>query len=145
MIKKIIGGILVIGVIGIVLGGGSDETSTSESSEEVQSSRCIAVNDSDLITSLYFDDGFEVQNVYAVKSNDFELAHYISAEIINSGNLGIDGEVITWLAAGELDDISYLEGVGGFGEEYSTWGSGNQNKQGSAYDDGYSESRDCVK
>jgi hypothetical protein len=110
-----------------------------------QTSRCIAVNDSDLITSLYFGDGFEVQNVYAVKSNDFKLAHYISAEIINSRNLGIDGEVITWLAAGELDDISYLEGVGGFGEVYSSWGSANQNKQGSAYDDGYSESRDCVK
>jgi len=145
MIKKIVGGILVIGVIGIVLGGGSDETLTSESVEETQSSRCIVVNDSDLITSLYFGDGFELQNVYAVKSNDFELAHFISAEVINSRNLGIDGEVITWLAAGELDDISYLEGVGGFGEEYSSWGSANQNKQGSAYDDGYSESRDCVK
>ena len=136
---------LIFSLLLIVACGSSEETSTSESSEEVQSSRCIAVNDSDLITSLYFGDGFEVQNVYAVKSNDFELAHYISAEIINSGNLGIDGEVITWLAAGELDDISYLEGVGGFGEEYSTWGSSNQNKQGSAYDDGYSESRDCVK
>ena len=94
MIKKIIGGILVIGVIGIVLGGGSDETSTSESSEEVQSSRCIAVNDSDLITSLYFDDGFEVQNVYAVKSNDLE-------KDLKKGDfvyVGIEdvGEVIPW-------------------------------------------------
>ena len=57
----------------------------------------------------------------------------------------MDEEVITWLAAGELDDISYLEGVGGFGEAYSTWGSGVTDKKGSAYDDGYSESRDCVK
>ena len=145
MIKKLVGGILIIGVVGAVLGLGSDETSTTEPAEETQSSRCIAVNDSDLITSLYYGDGFEVQNVYAVKSNDFELAHFISAETINSGSNGIDGEVITWLAAGELNDISYLEGVGGFGEEYSSWGSAIENKQGSAYDDGYSESRDCVK
>jgi hypothetical protein len=145
MIKKIVGGILVIGVIGVVLGGGSDETSTSEPVEEVQSSRCIAVSSS-LLTTLSEGDGFDLKNGYAVKSNDWEdNVYYVSAEFTNSGSLGVDGEVITWWLFGELDSPDLIEGIGGFGEEYSTWGASNQNKKGSPYDDGYSDSRDCVK
>ena len=145
MIKKLIGGVLVIGVIGVVLGG--DDTSTNSNPnapETTQASRCEKV-ESTFLTELASNDGFDLINGYAVKSNDLSNAYYVSAEFINSGALGIDGEVASWLVGGDLSSPSYIEGVGGFGEEYSSWASGITDKQGSPYDDGYSESRDCVK
>jgi len=144
MIKKLIGGILVIGVIGVVLGGGSDDTPTTSSEPVQETSRCVNAP-SELLNTISEGDGFQLKNGKAVKSSAFAQAYYVSAEFTNSGNLGIDGEVGTWLVAGELNDYSYIEGVGGYGEEYSSWGSNITDKQGSAYDDGYSESRDCVK
>ena len=144
MIKKVVGGILIIGVIGVVLGGGSDETSSQDSTSETVPSRCVNAPN-ELLNTISDGDGFQLKNGKAVKSTAFAQAYYVSAEFTNSGNLGIDGEVGTWLVAGELNDYSYIEGVGGFGEEYSSWGSGITDKQGSAFDDGYAESRDCVK
>jgi len=151
MIKKLIkfGGILVVvSVVASVFLGGDDTSSNSSSTPDTTQatpvSRCSNVGSS-LLKTLYEGDGFELINGKSVKSNDFSNARYVSAEFTNSGSLGIDGEVGTWLVAGEIASPSYIEGVGGFGEEYSSWGSGITDKQGSPYGDGYSESRDCVK
>ena len=122
----------------------SQVVETTTSTIKISTNRCIKVTNS-LLTTLSEGDGFSLSKGYAVKSKDFENASFVSAEFVNSGSLGIDGEVATWLIAGELSNPSYIEGVGGFGEEYSSWGSNVVDKKGSSYDDGYSESRDCTK
>ena len=138
---------LLIVVLIILFGNiwGDDDTDNSNpNSPTVSENRCVMISNK-LLTDLSWNDSFDLLNGYGVKSKDFEKAFYVSAEVTNSGQLGIDGQVMTWLVAGELDDISYIEGVGAFGEEYSSWGSAVNDKKGSVYDDGYSESRDCVK
>jgi len=114
------------------------ETTTSTTS--IQADRCLDVS-VDILNLISEGDGFSLINGFAVKSNDFSNAYFLSAEFISSGALGIDGEKGTWF----LNDIinpDYIEGVGGFGEEYSSWGSATENRS-SPYDDGYKESREC--
>ena len=143
MIKKILGGVIVVGVIGAVLGGGSDDTTTTTSAPVQETSRCDTVSQS-FLNELAGNDGFDLKNGYVVNSADFvDGWSFVSAEAYNSGGLGIDGEVLTWFVD-QYPNANYIEGVGGFGEAYSSWGSAGEN-QSSAYDDGYSESRDCVK
>lgn len=108
-----------------------------------QTSRCDKVSQS-FLNELAGNDGFDLKNGYVVNSADFvDGWSFVSAEAYNSGGLGIDGEVLTWFVD-QYPNANYIEGVGGFGEAYSTWGSAGEN-QSSPYDDGYSESRDCVK
>ena len=151
MIKKLIkfGGILVVvSVVASIFLGGDDTSSNSSSSPDTTQatpvSNCKNVGGA-MLKIIYEGDGFELTNGFSVKVGSNPTARYISAEFTNSGSLGIDGEVGTWFVIGEVGSPDYIEGVGGFGEEYSSWGSGIGNKQGSPYDAGYSESRDCVK
>lgn len=152
MIKKLIkfGGILVVvSVVASVFLGGDDTSTNSnpnapDTTQATPVSNCSNVGSS-LLKVIYEGDGFELTNGKSVKFGDNPPARYVSAEFTNSGSLGIDGEVGTWLVLGEIGSPDYIEGVGGFGEEYSSWGSGINNKQGSPYDSAYSESRDCVK
>ncbi len=79
-------------------------------------------------------------NIYQITQDEF---YFLSAEVFNSGGLDIDGRILTWF----VDDYfspDYINAVGAFGEAYSSWGS-NLVDQATPYDDGYSESRDCVK
>ena len=108
-----------------------------------QTSRCNKVSQS-FLNELAGNDGFDLRNGYAVNSTDFTNSwSFVSAEAYNSGGLGIDGKILSWFVD-QYPNASYIEGVGAFGEEYSTWGKAGQN-QSSPYDDGYSASRDCVK
>ena len=108
-----------------------------------QTSRCNKVSQS-FLNELAGNDGFDLRNGYAVNSTDFTNSwSFVSAEAYNSGGLGIDGKILSWFVD-QYPNASYIEGVGAFGEEYSTWGKAGQN-QSSPYDDGYFASRDCVK
>ena len=108
-----------------------------------QTSRCNKVSQS-FLNELAGNDGFDLRNGYAVNSTDFTNSwSFVSAEAYNSGDLGIDGKILSWFVD-QYPNASYIEGVGAFGEEYSTWGKAGQN-QSSPYDDGYFASRDCVK
>ncbi|MGH7564050.1 MAG: hypothetical protein ACREK5_06475 [Gemmatimonadota bacterium] len=53
-----------------------------------------------------------IRHVYAVRSPDHKLVHYISAEIDAPGLEG-DGDVGTWARTGELDGPGLIQGVGG--------------------------------
>lgn len=139
--------VLVLAGIFWISGLGAGEDRSSKSSIEVEStfevSRCARVSQS-FLDQLAGNDGFDLKNGYVVNSDSFQDNwSFVSAEAINSGSLGIDGEVLTWFVD-QYPDANYIEGVGGFGEAYSSWGASGQN-QSSTYDDGYSESRDCVK
>jgi hypothetical protein len=127
--------------------GSDNNTSQSVVQEQPQAtsqtSRCDKVSQP-FLNELAGNDGFDLRNGYVVNSSDFTNSwSFVSAEAYNSGGLGIDGKILTWFVD-QYPNASYIEGVGAFGEEYSTWGKAGQN-QSSAYDDGYSESRDCVK
>jgi len=119
------------------------QTSSSQTEATFKVSRCARVSQS-FLDQLAGNDGFDLRNGYIVNSNSFKDSwSFVSAEAYNSGALGIDGEVLTWFVD-QYPNANYIEGVGGYGETYSSWGASGQN-QSSAYDDGYSESRDCVK
>ena len=114
-----------------------------ETTQQDIKDRCLKITNSTLEAIAEFD-GFELRNGYAVRSNAFvDEFYFLSAEVFNSGGLDIDGRILTWF----VDDYSspdYINAVGAFGEAYSSWGS-NLVDQATPYDDGYSESRDCVK
>jgi hypothetical protein len=114
-----------------------------ETTQQDIKDRCLKITNL-MMEKLADNDGFNLRNGYAVRSNAFvDEFYFLSAEAYNSGGLGIDGEILTWFA----DDYfspGYINAVGAFGEAYSSWGS-NLVDQGTPYDDGYSESRDCVK
>ena len=127
--------------------GSDNNTSPSLVQEQPQAnsqtSRCNKVSQS-FLNELAGNDGFDLRNGYAVNSTDFTNSwSFVSAEAYNSGGLGIDGKILSWFVD-QYPNASYIEGVGAFGEEYSTWGKAGQN-QSSPYDDGYFASRDCVK
>ena len=127
--------------------GSDNNTSQSVVQEQPQAtsqtSRCDKVSQS-FLNELAGNDGFDLRNGYAVNSTDFTNSwSFVSAEAYNSGGLGIDGKILSWFVD-QYPNASYIEGVGAFGEEYSTWGKAGQN-QSSPYDDGYFASRDCVK
>ena len=127
--------------------GSDNNTSQSVVQEQPQAtsqtSRCNKVSQP-FLNELAGNDGFDLRNGYAVNSTDFTNSwSFVSAEAYNSGGLGIDGKILSWFVD-QYPNASYIEGVGAFGEEYSTWGKAGQN-QSSPYDDGYFASRDCVK
>ena len=137
--------LILIAVLG--QGGSDDGTSQSavqSSSQETQANRCTIVSQS-FLNELAGNDGFDLRNGYVVNSADFQDGwSFVSAEAYNSGGLGIDGKILSWFVD-QYPSSNYIEGVGAFGEEYSSWGASINNKKGSPYDDGYSASRDCVK
>ena len=133
-----------------VLGQGASDNDTSQSVVQEQpqatsqTSRCDKVSQS-FLNELAGNDGFDLRNGYVVNSADFQDGwSFVSAEAYNSGGLGIDGKILSWFVD-QYPSSNYIEGVGAFGEEYSSWGASINNKKGSPYDDGYSASRDCVK
>lgn len=133
-----------------VLGQGASDSDTSQSVVQEQpqatsqTSRCDKVSQS-FLNELAGNDGFDLRNGYVVNSADFQDGwSFVSAEAYNSGGLGIDGKILSWFVD-QYPSSNYIEGVGAFGEEYSSWGASINNKKGSPYDDGYSASRDCVK
>jgi hypothetical protein len=134
-------------IVASSLFGSDNNTSPSLVQEQPQAnsqtSRCNKVSQS-FLNELAGNDGFDLRNGYAVNSTDFTNSwSFVSAEAYNSGGLGIDGKILSWFVD-QYPNASYIEGVGAFGEEYSTWGKAGQN-QSSPYDDGYFASRDCVK
>ena len=137
--------LILIAVLG--QGGSDNDTSQStvqSSSQETQANRCTRVSQS-FLNELAGNDGFDLRNGYVVNSADFQDGwSFVSAEAYNSGGLGIDGKILSWFVD-QYPSSNYIEGVGAFGEEYSSWGASINNKKGSPYDDGYSASRDCVK
>ena len=135
---------LLIVVLVILFGNVWGDEDTSNTSAPVQeTNRCNKVSQS-FLNELAGNDGFDLRNGYVVNSSDYKDGwSFVSAEAYNSGDLVIDGQVLTWFVD-QYPNANYIEGVGAFGEEYSTWGKAGQN-QSSPYDDGYSESRDCVK
>ena len=138
---------LLIVVLIILFGNiwGDDDTDNSNpNSSSVSENRCSRVSQS-FLNELAGNDGFDLRNGYVVNSADFQDGwSFVSAEAYNSGGLGIDGKILSWFVD-QYPSSNYIEGVGAFGEEYSSWGASINNKKGSPYDDGYSESRDCVK
>ena len=141
--------IVVLIAIGGLFGQGDNQSSSSqssiqESSQVTQANRCTRVSQS-FLDELAGNDGFDLRNGFVVNSADFQDGwSFVSAEAYNSGGLGIDGKILSWFVD-QYPSSNYIEGVGAFGEEYSSWGASINNKKGSPYDDGYSESRDCVK
>jgi len=115
-----------------------EQTETS-----VEVAKCERVSQK-FLDFLAGEDGFDLKNGYVVNSSSFkDNWSFVSAEAYNSGGLGIDGIVLTWFVD-QYPNANYIEGVGAYSETYSSWGSSVENKS-SAYDGGYSESKDCVK
>lgn len=107
-----------------------------------QINRCLNFPDK-LYRILSDGEEFNLKNGFAVKSNEFIQAYYVSALIEKSKIEKLNGQIVTWLVWSDLSFPSYIEGVGNVAEVYSIRVN-NSDKQGSVHHDGYIESINCI-
>jgi hypothetical protein len=88
--------------------------------------------------------GSEITNAQAVKSNDFDNAYFISAELEGPGVEG-SGDIATWVS-NSLRPTESIYSVDGVAKEFSNWVEGDKTAASfSIGDHGAQESRDCVQ
>lgn len=112
-----------------------------------EESRCrkvpTAVVDA-ISTGLEVEGGGKLRGARAVRSDDFERAYFVSADIQGPGLEGSD-DIATW-TTNRLGEGGLIYAVGGLANEFSDWGDGGETDAGfSLEDDGAEESIECAK
>ncbi len=89
------------------------------------------------------ESGLSLRNARIVQSNDFEQAHFVSADLQGPGLEGAR-DIATWVT-NRPDGTGSIYSVNPAAEEFSDWGPGGQTDVGfSISDDGARESQGCV-
>lgn len=116
--------------------------------------RCIAVDPllvETIESGLKPDTGATLHNVWAVRSDDFELVWFVAGDLEGPA-LDADDDIAIF-ATNMLDEDGNYDGgagfifaVGGFATEFSDWpDGGNTDAEMSIFDDGAELSEDCAR
>jgi hypothetical protein len=120
-------------------------TAAPPATTEQEESRCQPVPAAlveGIASGLTVTGGGSLRDAAAVRSDDFESAFFISAEVDGPGIEG-DGDVGTWVTNRLEGGVIYS--VDAVAREFSDWGDGGDtDAEFSLSDDGAEESRDCV-
>lgn len=147
--KKIaVAAIAVIAILLLLsaLGRRPGTTPGTGTAPDAPASRCQAAS-AGLVASieegLNVAGGGSLRNAQIVKSNDFENAYFVSADIEGEG---MDGDNIgTWVTNAPQGGSGLLYSVNALAEGFSDWGPGGQtDAQFSMSDDGAEESARCA-
>jgi hypothetical protein len=90
------------------------------------------------------DEGLTLSKANVVRSEDFEEAYFVAADLQGPG---LDGssDIATWVS-NRSDGSGLIYSVGSVSAEFSSWGSGEDTDAGfSLSDDGASEAADCAR
>lgn len=108
---------------------------------EPESSRCARASAalvSAIETGLTVTGGGSLSNAFVVKSDDFENASFVAAQIEGEG---MDDTVGVW-STNDPDGGGSILSADAFAAEFSDWGDG---PGFSSSDDGFSEARECAE
>lgn len=120
-------------------------TSTHRPATPTPASRCQpapAILLDSIAEGLTVTGGGSLRNGWTVRSDDFEKAHFVAAEITGAG---MDGTVGLWVT-NNPNNPTMLFSVDAFAKEFSDWGDGGSTDAAfSQIDDGAKEARNCAR
>jgi hypothetical protein len=124
----------------------TDEPEPTDQPIEEEANRCESVDDAlvSAISEGLTVEGGTLRNVMAARSEDFENAYFVAADIQADGLEG-SNDIGIWVT-NDLDAPSSVYAVDEVAQEFSDWGDGGQTDAGfSTSDDGAQEARRCVE
>jgi len=120
---------------------------TEQPTVEAADSRCEPVDDalvSAISDGLTIDGGGSLRNAQAVRSDDFESAYFVAADVQAAGLEGAN-DIGIWVT-NDLAAPTSIYAVDEVAQEFSDWGDGGQtDARFSASDDGAQAARGCAE